>query len=109
MNFANLWGLFPQPQNLYAREQRLTRAYNNVFRGNPSKEDQDLVLVDLAYHSGFSMVSPSDVSDAELRTREGKRALFALIRSKLTLTPRDIDALDNAARREAMMSFTTQT
>lgn len=96
---------FPDNSKVLAREQRLTQAYNSVFRGSPSSEDQSIVLADLAFHSGFSMVSPPSVSDAELRVNEGKRTMFARIRARINLTPQDHDALDNAARREAVTFY----
>ncbi len=86
------------------RELRLTEAYRNVFGGSPTREDQELVLVDLAKYAGWSMVTPPDVPDSVLRQNEGKRELFLRIRSFLNLNDSDVLAIENAARREAVMS-----
>lgn len=108
----NVWRsistLFPDSRASYQKEYRLKQAYDQVFTGSPSKEDQELVLADLAFHSGFAMVSPPTVSDVELRHNEGKRALFARIRAFLNLSQSDDMALENAARREAVMFYEVQ-
>lgn len=80
---------------------RLTQAYQAVFRGKPSEDDQHLVLADLSAKSGFYRVSREDVSSDALRQREGMRALYAHIFAYLSLNPDDVMALENAARREA--------
>lgn len=80
---------------------RLTQAYRNVFSGNPSRDDQQIVLADLANVSGFQRVFPSEVSTEVLRYSEGKRALYAHIFSFLSLSPSDVSDLEQAARREA--------
>ena len=103
MRWPSITQLFPNPRQWYAREQRLNRAYHAVFHGSPTQEDQALVLTNLAYLTGFSMVSPPATTDAELRHNEGKRTVFALIRARLNLTPQDYDAIDNAARHEAAL------
>lgn len=99
--------IFPRNgQNELARELRLAQAYRNVFRGEPSKDCQDIVLADLAYHSGFSMVTPAAATDAELRHNEGKRHLFARITVFLNLGQEDVYALEVAARTEAAQGQT---
>lgn len=108
MNWRSIWQHYPRAEQVYQREQRLTEAYRSVFTGHPSKNDQELVLTNLAYLTGFSMVSGPEVSDAELRTNEGKRTVFALIRSRINLSAQDLDALELAARREAAMVQSTQ-
>lgn len=80
----------------------LTNAYQAVFRGNPSHEQQQMVLADLAAQSGFYQISSDDVSSSRLRYREGRRAVFAIIFGHLSLSPDDIHALENAARHEAI-------
>lgn len=81
---------------------RLTQSYRRVFRGSPSPEDQQIVLADLACHSGFSRVSSYAVSASELRHREGMRELFSHIHRHLNLAPEDVASLENAARLEAV-------
>jgi hypothetical protein len=104
MAWRSLSRLFPDrsASSRHQKELRLTEAYNAVFRGKPSHEDQELVLADLAYQSGFSMVSHPSISDQELRHNEGKRFLFAQIWARLTLSHADKMALENAARLEAV-------
>lgn len=102
--WKHIRNLFPRRDQTLQRELRLTQAYQAVFRGSPSRDDQELVLADLAYLSGFSMVSPATVPDAELRFTEGKRFLFATLKARLNLAPNDMEAIENAARREAAMA-----
>lgn len=108
MSWRSIWQYFPRMNQHLQREERLTQAYRAVFLGHPTKNDQELVLVNLAHATGFSMVSGPDVSDAELRTNEGKRTVFALIKARINLTPQDVDAIENAARREAVMVSSAQ-
>ncbi len=96
--------LFPDRKAAMQREHRLTEAYVNVFQGHPSKEDQDLVLINLAQQAGWSMVSPPEASDQTLRHHNGKRYLFAQIWARLSLSDDDRMAIENAARREAVMA-----
>jgi len=81
---------------------RLLQAYRSVFQGQPSRQQQDMVLADLAAQSGFYKVSHESVSSSALTYREGKRALFAQIFSALSLSPNDMSQLENAARHEAI-------
>jgi hypothetical protein len=80
----------------------LTRAYQAVFRGSPDRVQQEMVLADLAAHSGFYQVSPHDVSSSSLAYREGRRSLFGVITGHLSLSPDDVLAIENAARHEAI-------
>jgi len=75
-----------------------------VFQnGGASDDDRQIVLADLAYYSGFAMITAPEFSDSVLRQNEGKRGLFARSKGFLTLASSDIDALENAARTEAAM------
>lgn len=78
----------------------LTTAYRNVFQGSPTRQEQNIVLADLAAKSGFYGVSSSSLSDADLRHREGMRAAYQIINRHLTLTAADLHTLENAARIE---------
>lgn len=80
----------------------LTQAYRRVFTGSPTKDDQDIVLTDLATKSGFYRVSSSEMSNGALRQQEGMRELFSHISRHLSLAPEDITSLENAARLEAV-------
>jgi len=80
----------------------LSRAYRAVFRGSPDKQQQEIVLADLAAKCGFYLVSPEDTDKTVLAYREGKRAAFAEIYGHISLAPEDMTALENAARRETL-------
>lgn len=104
MTWRSLSTIFPWNKSRTAQAQlRLVSAYRAVFYGSPTKEDQELVLVDLAHKSGFYRVSPPSMSMSELRQIEGMRALYAHIYSKLNLNEADVQALQNAAQREAVV------
>jgi hypothetical protein len=92
---------FPDLRQAYSRELRKAQAYKAVFQGSPTREDQEIVLADLACASGWLRITPDAASDARLRMQEGKRALYAHIWSFLSLNGEDVMALENAARREA--------
>lgn len=101
--------LFQDRRASVQKTKRLHDAYRRVFQGSPSEEDQEIVLADLAYYAGFSMVSiPDHTSDAQLRHNEGKRDLFARIRAHLNVSHEDELALENAARREAAVFYELQ-
>ena len=107
-DWLGLSRLFPwQRRKSYEAKHRLTEAYVNVFRGSPSRADQEIVLADLAALSGFSLVSGFDTSDEELRMREGMRMLYAHIESHLSLSAGDREALREAARNEVAQSQLT--
>lgn len=91
----------------YTRQRRdgqyvLSRAYQEVFRGSPDRNQQQMVLADLAAATGFYRVSPASANSTELAYREGQRAAFAHIFGHLSLSPDDMGALENAARHEAL-------
>jgi len=80
-------------------------AYQRLFAGHGGAEDAELVLVDLAEFSGFYKTSPPGTTDGELRFREGARFVFAHIRSLLGLTEAELQALETAARIEALTIY----
>jgi hypothetical protein len=82
----------------------LVGAYQRVFRGNPSRQDQEAVLADLASQSRFYQVSSPDTPDSVLRHVEGGRALYGRIFSMLTLGADEVQALELAARHEAALA-----
>ena len=79
---------------------RLAQAYRAVFTGSPQREDQSIVLADLAAKSGFNFVSSPLVSADALRHQEGMRDLYSHIFRYLSLAPDDVLSLENAARLE---------
>lgn len=80
---------------------RCRSAYQAVFRGHPTKEDQEIVLADLASYSGFFMYHPKEASDGDLRYGEGRRSVFGRVHGQLTMTVEQQQALQEAARAEA--------
>lgn len=81
----------------------LSQAYQAVFLGpNATREQREIVLSDLAAYTGFFMFNPSEATDAKLRYVEGMRSVFGHINGQLTLTPQQIEALQRAARADAV-------
>lgn len=77
---------------------RISDAYRAVFiNGNPSKEDSEIVMSDLANFSGYFAVSPPGTGDAELREANGARAVFARILSLSELPLVQLRSLREAA------------
>lgn len=83
-------------------EHRLRVAYANVFsgKGNPTEEDKNLVLVDLAVESGYLSVTPDEISNERLQRTEGGRKVFGRILRMTTLTPKENAKLLDAVTRE---------
>lgn len=88
-----------QTGNEALSDAHLVAAYNSVFA--QGREDVEMVLSDLANFAGFYKVAERGASADELNFDEGKRAAFARIWSFLTLTDRQLEELENAARDEA--------
>lgn len=85
----------------YEASVRLTQAYQQVFAGKPSQQDQELVLADLANVSGFYRTSPHGFSSEQLWQMDGARRVYGRIFDHLRLDEADLHALETAARREA--------
>lgn len=81
-------------------QYELTMAYRRVFQGNPSREDQQIVLSDFAAKCGWNTITPSNVASKELWRREGKREAFAELFGHLSLSEEDIAAMENAIRHD---------
>jgi hypothetical protein len=83
--------------------EQLSNAYNNVFLGNPTKAEQQMVLADLECESGFvQVVIPGP--DVSLEYETGKRFLFGRIFRFLKMSAEEHDELHKAARMEAMVN-----
>ena len=87
--------------NTHSANAQLAAAYRDVLTGRPTQQQQQIVLADLMARSGFNKVTPPSASDRDLWFAEGRRSLFGEIFSHLSLSDRDMDALNNAARIEA--------
>jgi hypothetical protein len=82
-------------------QETLANAYRNVFRGNPTSAEQQMVLADLENESGFvKVVLPGPGVSQEFET--GKRHIFGSIFRFLAMSLEEQDALHHAARREAL-------
>lgn len=85
-------------------EQKLVAAYQDVF--GKQTEAVEMVLADLASHTGFYRVEPpgSDMSAYQAGYVNGSRAAFGRIFSFMSLSDEQLRALEEAARIEASMS-----
>lgn len=85
------------------RQAALCRAYRAVFLGNPDRSQQQIVLSDLQHRCGWNKITdPKYASDRELWFAEGKRAAYGELFAHLSLSPADVEALNNAARVDAV-------
>lgn len=84
---------------------RLTQAYKALFAGAGSREDAEIVLSDLAAHTGFYQVTAPTAADSELRFREGQRWAFARILSHLGTSEAEHAAIEAAARLELTTTY----
>lgn len=80
----------------------LTQAYRNLFDGRAAKREAQMVLADLANHSGFYQVLPPGAGPSELAEANGKRAVFGRLFRFLRLSEEEVRALEEAARQEAL-------
>lgn len=82
-------------------EQRITQAYRAVF--GKQSEDVEIVLADLAAHTGFYLVEPpgADLSQYQAGYSAGQRAAFGRLFHFLTLSDERMRALEEAARAES--------
>lgn len=78
----------------------LGAAYRRLFSGHGSKADAEIVLADLANHTGFYRVTPPGAGSLDYM--EGKRAVFGRIFRFLRMTEAETEALEEAARAEAL-------
>lgn len=90
------------PRGIHA-QQRIRAAYAALFDGRGSKEDADLVFVDLAKFSGYLNTTPPTATDSELRYYEGQRSLFGRIMMFLNPAPTFLHALARTVAEEQHM------
>jgi hypothetical protein len=82
-------------------ELRLGLAYQRVFSGSPTDDDQRIVMVDLADFSGFYRVTSTADGRDEIVFNEGKRAAYARIFRYLRMSAEEMASLETAARETA--------
>ena len=95
--------LFPlrQASRLEA-EARIAIAYQRVFTGSATGEDQGIVLVDLANFTGFYRVTPPEAGDRDaIVFNEGMRAAYGRIFQYLRMSDVEVRSLETAARQTA--------
>jgi hypothetical protein len=103
-SWRSLYTLFPRGKRRGMQaELRLRQAYQAVFFGNPSREDQCIVVADLLSKSGFQRATlAKGATDQELWQAEGKRLLYAeTVFAYVNLPEAEQLALEQAARMES--------
>lgn len=87
MSFATIDDVLARgvPRNDMTRDARLMEAYTAFAEGRASRDDADLVLVDLAVHSGYFHVSERGSTGTEMAYDAGARSVFARIMFMLNL------------------------
>jgi hypothetical protein len=80
-------------------DARLIAAYRSVFA--EGREDVEIVLADMAEHTGFYKVAERGADSDIMIYDEGRRSAFARVWSFLTLTDAQLAALESAARNES--------
>lgn len=87
MSFATIDDVLARdvPRNDLTRDARLMAAYAAFMQGAASREDAELIFVDLALHSGYFHVSERGSSGTEMAYDAGARSVFARIMFMLNL------------------------
>lgn len=78
----------------------LAQAYRRLFSGHGSKADGEVVLSDLANHTGFYRVT--EPGAGALDFAEGKRAVYGRVFRFLRMSDEEVASLEEAARAEAL-------
>ena len=101
MSWRNLNRLFPAGfrRRVQARFA-LAQAYRRLFSGRGSKADGEVVLADLANHTGFYRVT--EPGAGALDFAEGKRAVYGRVFRFLRMSDAEVASLEEAARAEAL-------
>ena len=79
-------------------------AYRRLFSGRGSKADAEIVLADLANHTGFYRVTEPGAQSLDFA--EGKRSVYGRVFRFLRMSHEEIEALEEAARAEALADST---
>ena len=82
--------------------QTLTQAYRNLFDAKATRREAQMVLADLASHSGFYQMAAPGASTGELAEANGKRTVYGRLFRFLRLSDDEVRALEEAARQEAL-------
>lgn len=103
-SLATLATLYAKPERSRSAtgQQRIREAYVAVFEGRGSREDADIVYVDLAKHSGYLNTTPPELPAMELKYAEGQRSVFGRIIGFINPAPAGIRALVQAVQEEQL-------
>ena len=100
MRYRTVMSVLPDepgtPQDALERDrlERLSQAYKAVFLGAPTKEDQELVMTDLANVTGF--FRSAHPANDDLAFENGKRAVFERLFQMVELPDDEIAAVATA-------------
>lgn len=101
IRWTTLLEKFGARRKSYEALAELTKAYQSVFYGNPSRDQQEMVLADLHRVSGIQRITAPPQTSEELWFNEGRRSLYAHIFGFLRFDDQQLRALEEAALREA--------
>lgn len=94
--------LFPPGEEGWTEEQvaamqrRLASAYRNLFSGNGTAEDADLVLVDLARFTRYQDTTPLNTPADVAKALDQRRAVFVRIAEAVIMSGGNLDGLHRA-------------
>lgn len=86
-------------------EHRIGQAYQAVFLGQPTKDDQEIVLMDLANYTGFYRVTGPGGTPDQMPFDNGKRAAFGRVFRFLRMSNDEFASLEAAARETAVLAM----
>nr|WP_321456133.1 hypothetical protein [uncultured Cohaesibacter sp.] len=96
-----LWNRASKGRKARHSRQRLIDAWHRFSNGKATKDDFEIIMVDLANFSGWDRFSDHPPDNAEAQFNEGKRSVFGRAFSFLTMTQADRVGLAQAALEEA--------
>ena len=99
MGTGNLNSVLPveQRDDPAAQQSRVASAYGALFSGNGTKDDADLVLVDLALFTRYYDTAELSSAPAELAAASQRRAVMQRIMDGLAIAGREPQGLLSAA------------
>nr|WP_319485672.1 hypothetical protein [uncultured Cohaesibacter sp.] len=96
-----LWNRASKDRAALQARLRLVDAWRRFREGKSSKDDFEIIMVDLANFSGWDRYCDHPPDNAEAQFNEGKRSVFGRAFSFLTMTRADRIGLAQAALEEA--------
>lgn len=92
----------PNPDGFYsedaltAHSQRIAEAYAQVFSGNGTKLDGEIVLVDLALFTRYYDTAMANASAEDVKAFDARRAVFQRVLEAMTLAGQEPQGLHRA-------------